>query len=165
MKRTFISSLTLIILLTASSVFAQRPGFGSDRQMGPRTQYLQQGAYLDLTADQQTQINKLRLDHQKEVTLARSEMRSLNTAYRLMIIDDGVSEAKLKKQIASISAKREALALKRAKHQRQVRNLLTAEQKVKFDQRVISGRGQRDNKGQRAGMNQNCNRPMSRRAR
>lgn len=165
MKRTFISSLTLIVFLTASSVFAQRPGFGTDRQMGPRFQQFQQSTYLNLTTEQQTQIDKLRLKHQKEVTLMRDEVRSLNTAYRLMIIDDGVSEAKLKKHITSISAKRETLALKRAQHQRQVRSLLTDEQKVKFDQHVISGRGQRGHKGHRSGMNQNYGRPMGRRAR
>ena len=149
MKRTLISSITLIVVLTVSSVFAQRPGFGQDRQMGPRFQQFQQTSYLDLTADQQTQINKLRLEHQKEVTLLRDEVRSLNTAYRLMIIDDKVSESNLKKQLDKISDKREILALNRAKHQRQVRSLLTDEQKVKFDQHVISGRGQN---GQRGGM-------------
>ncbi len=133
--------------------------------MGPRSQQFQQRANLNLTAEQETQLDKLRLEHQKEVTLVRSEIHNLNAAYRLMVIDDGVSEAKLKKQIAAISAKREALALKRAQHQRKVRSLLTDEQKVKFDQHVISGRGRQGNKGHRIGMSQKCKRPMVRRTR
>lgn len=165
MKHTFITSLALIVFITASSVFAQRPGFHSDRKMGPRTQQFQKMAMLDLTAEQKTQIDQLRLEHQKEVTLARSEMRALNTAYRLMVIDDGVSESKLKKQIATISAKREALALKRAQHQRQVRSLLTDAQKVKFDQHVISERGKRGSQGPRACLGQRGNRLSGRRAR
>lgn len=162
MKRSLISSITLIVVLTVSSVFAQRPGFAQDRQMGPRFQQFQQGTYLNLTADQQTQIDKLRLEHQKGVTLLRDEVRSLHTAYRLMIVDDKVSEANLKKQLNKISAKREILALNRAKHQRQVRALLTDEQKVKFDQHILSGRGA---KGQRGGMYHKGGRNTGRRMR
>ncbi|MCD4692280.1 MAG: hypothetical protein K8R79_05160, partial [Calditrichales bacterium] len=43
-------------------------------------------------------------------------------------------------KLDEISGLRKDMALKRAKHQRQVRSILTDEQKVKFDQRILSGR-------------------------
>lgn len=165
MKRTIISGLALTLLLTSGSLFAQRPGKTNDRPMRQYNQQFRQRADLDLSAEQQIQIDKLRLAHQKEVTLLRSEVQNLNTAYRLMIVDESVSEAKLKKQIALISEKRETLNLKRVQHQRQVRNLLTDEQKVKFDQHVISGRGQRGHKGNRGPGNRRGINPTGQRAR
>lgn len=140
MKRTFILSLIFMVALTASNVFAQRPGFDQDKPMGERFQKCNN---LNLTDDQKTQIDKLRLEHQKEIIPLRNEVHSLQSEYNLLIIDDKVSEAKLKKQAENISTLRETLALKRALHQRQVRSLLTDEQKVKFDQQIISGRGQK----------------------
>ncbi len=159
MKRAFILSLIFMVALTTSNVFAQRPGFGQDK---PMMQRFQQADYLGLTDEQKTHIEKLRLEHQKEVTPLRDEVRSLRSTYNLLIIDDKVSEAKLKKQAASISALRETLSLKRALHQLQVRSLLTDDQKVKFDQHVISGRGQKGHRGQKGGGMRQDGRPGNR---
>jgi len=157
MKRVLLSSLAIIILLTAGSLFAQPPGMKGNMPMAPN---FRQGAFLDLSAEQQTKIDKLRLEHQKMVVTLRADVQSMQTAYRLMIIDPKVSDAKLKAQLSKISAKREALALLRAKHQRQVRSLLTDEQKVKFDQRILSGHGKRGHKGSKGGMMYpNCRKP------
>ncbi len=149
MKRIFISSLALIVFLTAGSLFAQPPGMKGN--MPPKPNF-RQGAALDLSAEQQTKIDKLRLELQKMAAPLRADVQSLQTAYRLMIIDSKVSESQLKAQLAKISAKRQALALQRAKHQRQIRSLLTDEQKVKFDQRIISGHGKKGRKGHKGQM-------------
>ncbi len=144
MKRVLLSGLTLIVLLTAGSLFAQPPGMKGNMSPAPN---FRQGAVLGLSAEQQTKIDKLRLEHQKMTAPLRADVQSLQTAYRLMIIDPKISESKLKAQLSKISAKRQALALLRAKHQRQVRSLLTDEQKVKFDQRIISGHGKKGRMG------------------
>lgn len=146
MKRTFIFSLIFMVALTTSNVFAQRPGFGQDKPMGERFQKYNN---LNLTDDQKTQIDKLRLEHQKEILPLRNEVHNLQSEYKLLIIDNKVSEAKLKKHAENISSLRETLSLKHALHQRQVRSLLTDEQKVKFDQHIISGRGQKGPRGQK----------------
>lgn len=148
MKRVIIFSLALIVLLTAGSLFAQPPGVRGNRSDMPD---FRRGTALDLSAEQQTKIDKLRLDLQKMAAPLRADVQSLQTAYRLMIIDPKVSESKLKTQLGKISAKRQALALLRAKHQRQIRSLLTDEQKVKFDQRIISGHGKKGRMGHKGG--------------
>ncbi len=148
MKRIFIPSLALIVFLTAGSLFAQPPGMKGNMPPAPN---FRQGAALDLSAEQQTKIDKLRLDLQKMAAPLQADVQSLQTAYRLMIIDPKVSESQLKAQLSKISAKRQALALQRAKHQRQVRSLLTDEQKVKFDQRIISGHGKKGRMGHKGG--------------
>lgn len=140
MRRTLLTSIALMTVLLSNSVFAQPGNSGPDRMRDGR---FNMTTKLDLTDDQQTQIDKLRLDHQKEVSPLRDELHSLQNAYKLMIIDDKASKADLQKQLAKMSDARSELGLKKALHQREVRSLLTDEQKVKFDQHVISGRGQR----------------------
>ena len=94
---------------------------------------------LNLTADQQKKIDALRLDFQKKILPLRSEVQALRTNFKLLVIDNKASEGKLKAQLQKISAKQQEMALLRAKHQRSVRDLLTAEQKIKFDQHILSG--------------------------
>ena len=172
MKRVLLSGLALIVLLTAGSLFAQPPGMRGNMppapgMMGtmPPAPNVLPGALLGLSAEQQTAIAKLRLEHQKMAAPLRAEVQSLRTTYRLMLIDSKVSESKLKSQFAKISAKRQALALLQAKHQRAVRNLLTDEQKVKFDQRILSGHGRRGCMGHKGGMMKSNGRMPGRRMR
>lgn len=136
MKRSIILSLVLVSVLSVSSLFAQRPGrMAKDGKPGVVM------AKLDLTDEQQTQIDKLHLEHQKTMTPLRDEVRSLVSEYKLMIIDEKISESALTKQAVKIADKKAAMQVLRAKHQRQVRNLLTDEQKVKFDQHILAGPG------------------------
>ena len=172
MKRILLSALTLIVLLSAGSLFAQPPGMRGNMppasgMMGAMQQApnVLPGTFLGLSAEQQTAIAKLRLEQQKMAAPLRAEVQSLRSAYRLMLIDPKVSESKLKAQFAKISAKRQALALLQAKHQRAVRNLLTDEQKVKFDQRILSGHGKRGCRGKKGGMMNSNGRMPGRRMR
>jgi len=96
-------------------------------------------AQLQLTDKQQSQIDQLRLTFQKEMLPLRDQVHSLQTQYRLMVLDSKASKAALQKQLSKISSLREKMALKRAEHQRQIRSLLTDEQKVKFDQHFLTG--------------------------
>ena len=135
MKRSILI-LSAFILILASVSFAQQPPMGPRGDRGPM---MQNKNFLQLSEQQQKQIDKLRLDFRKEISPMQDKARSLNNAYRLMIVDEKISKDQLKKQLEKISTVRQELALKRALHQRQVRELLTDEQKVKFDQRIISG--------------------------
>lgn len=139
MKRLTILSLAAFVLLSVSASFAQQGrGMRGTMQGGDR-QYFGQSV-LDLTEEQQAKISKMRLEMQKEMTPLRSKVQTLRSEYKLMIIDEKISEADLKSKLDEISGLRKDMALKRAKHQRQVRSILTDEQKVKFDQRILSGR-------------------------
>lgn len=139
MKRLTILSLAAFVLLSVSAIFAQQgQGMRGTMPDGDRPGF-EKGA-LDLTEEQQTKISKMRLEMQKQMTPLRSKVQTLRSEYKLMIIDEKISEADLKSKLDEISGLRKDMALKRAKHQRQVRSILTDEQKVKFDQRILSGR-------------------------
>jgi len=131
MKRNILFVLVVFAVMTVGTVFAQQAPMRDPGLMGLYN--------LQLSNKQRTQIDKLRLEFEKEISPLRDKVRSLENAYRLMIVDEKVSTTQLKSQLQEISAKKQQLALKRALQQRKIRSLLTDEQKVKFDQRIISG--------------------------
>ena len=139
MKRLTILSLAAFVLLSVSASFAQQGRGMRGTMPGGDRQYFGQ-CVLDLTEEQQTKISQMRLEMQKQMTPLRSKVQTLRSEYKLMIIDEKISEADLKSKLDEISGLRKDMALKRVKHQRQVRSILTDEQKVKFDQRILSGR-------------------------
>lgn len=142
MKRTILV-LSAFVFILASFSFAQQPPMGPRGERGPMMQKMN---FLQLTEKQQKQIDKMRLEFQKEVLPLRDKVQNLRNAFKLMIVDEKVSGSGLKKQLEKIGAVKQELALKRALHQREVRKLLTDDQKVKFDQHIISGHkgGKRD---------------------
>lgn len=123
-------------MLLFSFTLAQPMGRGMGQ--GPR---MQAQNMLNLTDEQQTQIDQLRLELQKEMTPLQTRMQNLRSEYKLMLIDEKNSESALKAQLNKIADLRTQMEIVKAKHQRKVRSLLTDEQKVKFDQRILSGRG------------------------
>ncbi len=150
MKRSILTFLTLSLFILTGTLLAQPPQPAPmqpqmKQMMGPRMMGMNM---LDLTADQQKKIDALRLDFQKKILPLRSEVQTLRANFKLLVIDDKASEGKLKTQLQKISAKRQEMALLRAKHQRSVRALLTVEQKIKFDQHILSEKkGSRKNHG------------------
>jgi len=151
MQTTKFFALLLTGLFLSASLMAQPPM----RQMQGMAPGVQPAGkmmiQLQLTDKQQAQIAKLRLAFQKEMLPLRDQVHSLRTQYRLMVIDSKFSTADLRKQLNKISTLREKMALKRAEHQRQIRSLLTDEQKVKFDQHFLAG-PKMNKKGRRGGM-------------
>ncbi len=144
MKRTILTFLTLSLFIVTGSLLAQ-PRQAGPGPMQPPTQQMMGTRMmgmnmLNLTADQQKKIDALRLDFQKKILPLRSEVQALRTNFKLLVIDNKASEGKLKAQLQKISAKQQEMALLRAKHQRSVRALLTAEQKIKFDQHILSAK-------------------------
>lgn len=138
MKHTQLLSMLLGVILLTGLAFAQGPG---NPPVGPERPMFGQKApmsRLGLTDQQQAKIEKLRLQFEKEMLPLRDKVKSLNTEYRLMVIDEKASKAQLKAQLDKISALRTTMALKRAEHQRQIRNLLTDEQKLKYDQHYLN---------------------------
>ncbi len=135
MKRTILV-LSAFVFILASFSFSQQPPIGPRGNCRPMMQKMN---FLQLTEKQQQQIDKMRLEFQKEVLPLRDKVQSLRNEFKLMIVDEKVSKSGLKKQLEKISAAKQEMALKRAQHQREVRKLLTDDQKVKFDQHIISG--------------------------
>ncbi len=94
---------------------------------------------LNLSEDQQSKIEDLHLAMQKKMITLRGELQKLQSDFRLMVIDDKVSEGQLEKQLRKIHELKLKMDLERAKTKRKVRALLTDVQKKKFDSMYLAG--------------------------
>jgi len=162
--------LTLILalsLLLAGAVVAQpgtgAPGMGrggpvwmndDDDDDNRHLMFMQKGCMMgmNLSDDQQQKIEKLRLDHQKSMLEIRSEMHQFRTKMKLLITADKFDQKAVDELAGKIAKAHEKLTGMMAKHLRGVRDILTDEQKVKFDQKIISGKMGFQGQGPHPGM-------------
>lgn len=86
----------------------------------------------DLTPDQLSKIEKLRLEHQKEMLPIRTKMQALRLDLRTMIMEEQ-DQKKIDDKIEEIGKIRTELMKKQVKHRLAIRSLLTDDQKVYFD--------------------------------
>lgn len=118
-------SLTLIILLAAGTLFAQ-----GMRGMGTGTGRMGDCSYaaekLNLTDEQKTQLQDLRVKHQKEVIPLQSDLRVKQIELREMIAK-GEGEKNLLKKNSEIDKIKASLSELRLKHQLQVKNIVGEE--------------------------------------
>ncbi len=124
--------LFLLALVLSSAVFAQRGqgAMGGGECMIP-----------NLTDEQETQIEKLRTAHQKEVLPLRNQLGEMEAKLRTLTTGDKVDMALVNKQLEDISAVKLQLAKKREAHKQDVRKLLTDDQRVQFDMHSGMGKG------------------------
>ncbi len=87
---------------------------------------------LDLSDEQEQQIEKLHLDFQKETLPARNKIREKNAQLNTQITE-GVNQSKINPLIEEIGDLRTEIQKSRMNTHLKVRGLLTDEQKVKFD--------------------------------
>ncbi len=88
---------------------------------------------LELTDEQESQILELRLDHQKEMMTLRDERHGLRTEMKLLLTEDNPSSSKVSDLAGKVGDVAKKTALEKADHRMKIRNILTDEQKVKFD--------------------------------
>ena len=134
MKKILLFIMSLFLCMNLS--FAQEKG--NPRPAGKMMDY------LELTAEQESKISDLHLQLRKEILPLRSEINQLQSDINLEIISENFSEAKIKKFTEDIAKLQKEIQLKRIMNQRAIRNLLTTEQKKKFDLQLLSRRDFRD---------------------
>jgi len=145
--------LFLAVIVSTSS-FAQ-PGRG----MGPcgGANYNQAPAgkmqcrIPDLTEEQQTQIEALRLEHMKAVQPLQNQLNEYRAKYRTLMSAETIDTKAVDKLIDDKTAVMNKLMKLNASHRSAVRALLTDEQKVYFDSRGPGqgkGMAQRGQRGQ-----------------
>lgn len=120
-------------------------GMGMMRgQLGPAG--MQMGV-ANLTPEQKTKLQDLRLTHQKEMLPIQSQLQKLQSDLKLELTADKANDGKVKSLQGEISKLTSDLGAKKFAHMRSMREVLTPEQRKAFDQRVLSGnmgpRGQR----------------------
>lgn len=116
----------------------QGPGFGPMMGMGGPGQVMG----MNLTEDQQKKIAELKRDHQRKMIEIASEEAGLHGKVKLMITADRFKQSDADDLTEKITRFQRDRMTAHIQHMRTVRDLLTPEQRVKFDQNVMS-RGDR----------------------
>ncbi len=146
------TTAVLILLLTTTILPAQSgkgmPGMHG-QQMGPN-QRMMGGMCgdlddLKLSDEQRSAIRELRLEQQKNMVKMQSENAGLKGKLHLLITDDKFDAKAVDKIIAKITEAKQNGMKMHITHLRKVRDLLNDDQKVRFDQRILSGKMGFDN--------------------
>jgi Spy/CpxP family protein refolding chaperone len=133
-------SFTALVLSVGMLIAGPKRGGDNPRQMA---------RMLELTESQESQIMDLRLALHKEILPLRTELSNLRSQLKLEITAEDFNENKVSKLASQIADLQKQIRMKRILHQRAVRNLLTEEQKKKFDLHVISRGDHREGRGRR----------------
>ncbi len=122
-----------IILLSTSGISAQRGygyGFGNGQGAGYYCNNIP-----DLTADQKNQITSLRTAHLKKMQDYRNQMSEKRVKLQTLRTADNADMAAIDKTIDEMSKIRTKMQKDREQHFQNVRKILTADQRVYFDNR------------------------------
>ena len=122
----------MLVFITTMS-FAQRgPGNGNCANRGYRS-----GVgicdNLDLTDDQQTKVDALRVTHLKATQEKRDQLMEKEVKLNSLLNDATIDKKEVEKMVSDIGDLKSELMLARINHRMEVRELLNDEQKVKFD--------------------------------
>jgi Spy/CpxP family protein refolding chaperone len=93
----------------------------------------------DLTDQQRTQIESMRVKHRKSMMNYRADLRVMEAEIRRMQLSDNVNSAALNDQVDQAFELKAQMTKERLEHKKNIRSLLNNEQKAYFD--VYSGRG------------------------
>jgi len=102
---------------------------------------------LEFTAEQESKISDLYLQLRKEIIPLQSEIDRIQSDINLELTSDNFSEAKIKKFTEDVARLHKDIQFKRIMNQKAIRNLLTTEQKKKFDLQLLSRRNFRGGEG------------------
>jgi Spy/CpxP family protein refolding chaperone len=135
MKRYYLFVIILVAsMLIFQFVYAQPDDEGNPPPMN------RMGKMLNLTDEQQSQIEDLRLNFEKEKLPLQSKIHELRTGLKLELTKDNYDEKKVNQMLDQIESVRKELHKKRINHMRSVRNILNDDQKKKFDMHILSNR-------------------------
>jgi len=94
---------------------------------------------LNLTDDQQASLQKAHLEMQKKQLERHAQMVDLMTKLKLAMVADKYSQKDIDDLAAKIGKFHQESVQLKAKHLREVRDVLTPEQRAHFDQMILSG--------------------------
>jgi len=126
--KIWISGIMVAGLAIAAVSFAQGPG------RGPGFGFKD----LDLSQDQETKIDAMHLEMQKEMIPLRNKLDNLRSELHLLMTEEKADQGAIDSKIEAMSQVRTAIQKKKTAHHLAVRSLLNKEQRVKFDQRMLA---------------------------
>jgi len=112
---------------------------------------------LNLTEEQRTQIEDIHLNGQKGMIPLRNNIQEKNAQLRTLKMSEDYDSAAVNTLVEEIGELRTAMMAMRTGHQQQIREVLTEEQRIKFDT-MQQMRGAKQ-QGPRMNMNNRGNRP------
>jgi len=133
----------LILLGAALSMITIHPLLAQENPPGNRPRMMANRRNMmgipDLTEDQQAQIEAIRLKLEKTVIPLKGEIKVLDAELKNLLASGSASERELDRKIDEISALRVSVQKRQVKQHLEIRSLLTEEQKVFFDRRMLEG--------------------------
>lgn len=161
MKGKTITTIVALLLLSVTLVYGQPPkqpcepmgsgphggwmGHGMQMKAGDDGDFLGRGmgcmAAMELSEKQQNQISKMRLNHRRKMIEMRTEIAGMHGKIKLLITSDKFSKSTLDELSGKLGQFKTKMIQMRVNHMREVRDLLTAEQKIKFDQMILDRHG------------------------
>ncbi|MDR9417969.1 Spy/CpxP family protein refolding chaperone [Gracilimonas sp.] len=88
---------------------------------------------LDLTEEQREQIKEIHLKGQKEMLPLRNQIREHRAKLQTLTTGDNYDENSVSELVNEMSELHAKMMLKRISHRQEIRELLTDEQRIKFD--------------------------------
>ena len=134
MKRLFIITAILGSILLTGVMFAQK---GPGPMSGQHFKHM--AKMLDLNDEQIAKMTDMHLQMQKDMIPLRSKMQTLKGELKLVQTADNFQLNKAEKIVKEMQALRTQMEMNRIKHQQEMRSLLNAEQRKKFDAHLLSG--------------------------
>lgn len=145
--KTLVKSFAVTALLLSLSVSAigQQRFKNPDRDRGERVERFQQKrnaqgqqhqrvmAMLDLSDEQKEQIQEIHLNGQKEMLPLKTQLQEAHAKLRTLTVADEYDEGEVQEVIGEISELNKTMLTNRVEHRQQIRELLTDDQRVKFD--------------------------------
>ncbi len=128
--RNKIIAIIVVLFFSSSFLLAQEKDQNdapSMRRMG-----------MNFTKDQQTKMQDLRLQLEKEILPLRADLQKYRTDLKILQTTDNLDESKVENTLDKISDLQKQIQLKKIKNRNKVRNLLTPEQKTKFDMHLLA---------------------------
>lgn len=160
-----------IIIFTIVTVFAIAAGVGlnlSQAKPGPRNHpqfisgwdetcwEMQDGKFgamkmLALSDEQEEKISKERIEHKKKMMQLKTEMVDHRTKLKLLLTAEQFSQKDADKIASKLGDLSESKTKLMSAHLRKVRDILNDEQRVHFDERILSARGLFEHQGKHDG--------------
>jgi len=147
-----ISLFVILVSLMTTFMWAQ-PGNdmpferGRKEMRGMRGPGPQMTDMLELTADQQKQMKDLKLKLDKDILPLRTDLMKTRGELRILKAEDKPNLKAIYSKIDEITALKAKIMKLKAKHQLDVKNILTEEQRLKWEQHQLHKRGYGGKKG------------------
>ena len=157
MKKVAVLAI-VVLMISGTNLFAQRGRNYSNQGKGYNQNQVCQ-RIPDLTDDQISKIEVLRVGHLKEMNNHRNQMNELRAKKQTLMTSDNADMKEINAVIDQMTNLHNKQMKTSAKHRQDVRAQLTDEQKVYFDSRPMNRRGSGNNmgrcgRGNGRGMNQ-----------